>query len=309
MEIRQLEYFLAIAESGSMSKASTVLGIAQPSLSRQIRLLEQDLRVQLFYRHGRGIRLTEEGAQFRAAVAPIIRDLLQIHSDLSVSASQLGGSVTFGVPPSFSAAIGAPLVRLFLEKHPDVKLHIVDGFSGHVNEWLTSGRIDMAIINSARRAPSIRMDPLMDVDLFFMAHADLVPDLEEGDTISFRSLARLPLILPGRHHGLRRAVDAAAQNLGIEPTILVEIDALEALKELVRARVGSTILPHGVIKDELQRPDIVVRRVTEPDIRMQFMLAFSLHRPMTAAMRELAKTVRHQVRSALLEGRLAGRLV
>ena len=77
MELRQLQYFLAIAASESFSKASSVLGIAQPALSRAIRLLEEELRSQLFYRHGRGIRLTEEGAQFLATVGPLVQDLLQ----------------------------------------------------------------------------------------------------------------------------------------------------------------------------------------------------------------------------------------
>ncbi|WP_163628590.1 LysR family transcriptional regulator, partial [Morganella morganii] len=74
--------------------------IAQPALSRAIRLLETEVAAQLFYRHGRGIRLTEEGAQFQATIAPLVRDLLLAKDELRNTASVLSGSVTFGMPPS-----------------------------------------------------------------------------------------------------------------------------------------------------------------------------------------------------------------
>jgi len=309
MELRHLQYFLAIAEVGSLSKASTVLGIAQPALSRAVRLLETDIAAQLFYRHGRGIRLTEEGAQFQATIGPLIRDLLQAKDELHETARVVSGSVSLGMPPSMSAAIGSRLVQVFLERYPQVRLQIVEAFSGHVNEWLVSGRIDMAIINGARRSPSIRMDPLATVDLFHMAHRSMVDRSEQKkETIPFDRLLETPLILPGRHHGLRRQLDSVAQQRGRELSVLVEIDALEAMKNLVRQGVAPTVLPHGAILKEVDDPDLVVRRLTAPEVTMQFMIAYSLQRPATLAMRELARFLRAEVQQALASGRMMGRL-
>src|SRR5262245_57110334 len=135
MELRQLQYFLAVADSGSLSKAAAVLGIAQPALSRSIRQLEEVVATRLFHRHGRGIELTEKGAQFRAMVSPLVRDLLQAGDQLKASAGIPAGTISFGMPPSISAVIGARLVETFLRLYPPVRLQIVDAFSGYVNEW------------------------------------------------------------------------------------------------------------------------------------------------------------------------------
>ncbi|WP_170182062.1 LysR substrate-binding domain-containing protein [Phreatobacter stygius] len=309
MELRHLQYFLGVAEAGSLSKASTVLGIAQPALSRAIRQLETEVMAQLFYRHGRGIRLTEEGAQFQATVAPLVRDLLAAKDELRNTASVISGAVSFGMPPSMSAAIGSRLVEVFLERHPQVKLQIIDAFSGYVNEWLVSGRVDMAIINNARRSPYVRMDPLMTVDLFHVARRSMVDRREwDDDTIPFDQLAAAPLILPGRHHGLRRQLDSVAQQRGAELEVLVEIDALEALKDLVRRGIAPTVLPHGTILKEVNDPDLVVRRVVDPDVTTQFMIAYSLQRPATLAMRELARILKAEIHEAIAAGRMIGRI-
>ena len=127
MELRQLRYFLTVTEAGSLSKAASVVGIAQPALSRQIRALEDEIGVQLFYRHGRGIRVTEEGAQFHAAIGPLLQELEQIKSDLGDAARIPAGTITFGMPPSMSAAIGAEIVSQFFALYPQVRLHLEIG--------------------------------------------------------------------------------------------------------------------------------------------------------------------------------------
>jgi LysR family transcriptional regulator, nitrogen assimilation regulatory protein len=307
MDLRHIQHFLAIAECGSLSKASTILGVAQPTLSRSVRQLEEDIGSYLFYRHGRGIRLTEEGAQFQSAVTPLVRDLLQAKDDIKGNAGVPAGAVAFGMPPSISGVIGARLVEVFLERFPQVRLQIMDGFSGYVNEWLVSGRVDMAIINSARRSANMRMEALLTVGLFHVIRRSAVPEIDRGkDTIGFQMIVGAPLVLPGRHHGLRRELDSAAQKLGAELNILVEIDALEALFSLVRRGVASTILPHGAIVRHFQDPELLIRRVVDPEVSMQFMIAYSLQRPTTLAMRELGRLVRIEVAQAIADGRMVG---
>jgi LysR family nitrogen assimilation transcriptional regulator len=309
MELRQLRYFLAVADNGSLSKASAVLGIAQPALSRAVRQLEQALHTQLFYRHGRGIRLTEQGTQFQATIDPLIRSLLQAGDDMRAGAGVPVGSISFGMPPSMSALLGARLVETFLKRYPQVKLQIIDAFSGYVHEWLVAGRLDLAIINGARRSPHLSMDPLLTVDLFHVALRSMV-DASERDqrTIAFDRLLTAPLILPGRHHGLRRQLEAAAQSKGAKLNVVVEIDALEALKELVRRGLAATVLPHGAALKEAEDSRFIIRRVVDPDVTMQFMIAYSLQRPTTLAMRELVRILRMEVNRAVGEGRLMGRL-
>ncbi|MBX9908401.1 MAG: LysR family transcriptional regulator [Beijerinckiaceae bacterium] len=308
MELRQLEYFLTVVASGSFSRASSVLGVAQPALSRRIRQLEEEVGVTLFYRHGRGIRLTEEGAQFQSIVAPLTRGLAQAAADLRASSGVPAGEVSFGMPPSVSATIGGRVVRDFRQRFPQVRLQLMDAFSGTVNEWLVSGRIDMAVINAARSSPYLSMDLLMSVDLFVLARRDVLGfPADEAEPFPLSRLPELSLILPGRHHGMRRQLDSAAQRHGVELNIIVEIDALSALKELVRGGMGATVLPHGAILADALDPELIVRRL-DPPVTQQMMLAFSLERPMTVAMRELSRVVKREIHAALADGRLLGRV-
>jgi LysR family nitrogen assimilation transcriptional regulator len=308
LEFRQLIYFLKIAESGSLSKAASIMGVAQPGLSRQIRQLEVELGVQLFYRHGRGIRMTEEGAQFQASIQPLLQELSHIKSDLRDAAKVPAGEITFGMPPSISAAIGAEVVSVFFEHYPQVKVHLVDGLSGYINEWLAAGRIDMAVINNARKSPSIRMDSLLEVDLFlFGRKSDIDALAPDKQTFKTSDLVKLSLLLVGRNHGLRRELDGAMQRLGLELEVKAEIDALIPLKKLVRQGLGFTVLPHGVILPDLGSTEFAFRRLVEPPLSQRFMLAFSLQRPTTLAMRELARCVHAEMAKAIADGRMVGR--
>jgi LysR family transcriptional regulator, nitrogen assimilation regulatory protein len=293
MELRQLQYFLAVADSGSLSKASVVLGIAQPALSRAVRQLEDTLQTQLFHRHGRGIRLTEQGTRFQVSVDSVVRNLLRAGTDLRAGAGVAAGSVSFGMPPSMSALVGARLVETFLKRYPRVKLHIVVALSGYLNEWLVAGNLDLAIINDARRNAHVSMDPLLTVDLFQVALRDTVdPGERDHRTVAFDRLLNAPLALPGRHHGLRRQLDAVAHSKGAKLNVIVEMDAVEAIKELVRRGIAATVLPAALVQQESADSTFVVRRIVDPDITMQLMIAYSPQRPTTLAMRELVRTLR-----------------
>ena len=308
MELQQLKYFLAVGDNNSLQKAAALLGIGQPALSRNIRQLEEDLGVHLFYRNGRGVSLTEAGVQFRGAVAPLVHDLLQARLDLTAESETLSGVISFGMPPSIAAAIGARIVRVLLEKYPKVRLQIVEGFSGHINEWIVSKRVDMAVVSLARRSSSIRMDPLLEADLFLLVGRKVIREEDlPGETVSFSRLAGIPLVLPGRYHGLRREVDAAAQKCNLELDVIAEVDALAALKELVRDGVAATVLPHGALLAEMGDSHFLVRRIVEPELTMSFMIAYSLQRPITQAVREVGRIVKSEVRRAIVDGRIIGR--
>ena len=100
MDIRQLRTFVHVAELGSFSKAADRLHIAQPALSRQIRLLESELKAALFIRHGRGVRLTDAGTLFLDRASGILRQIEQARADVAAEAGDVSGEVSIGVPPS-----------------------------------------------------------------------------------------------------------------------------------------------------------------------------------------------------------------
>lgn len=309
MELRQLERFLSVAESGCISTASTVLGIAQPVLSREIKQLEEELQVKLFYRHGRGTRLTDAGNHFRQTVAPLVRKLRQAKSGLASCPGARSGAVSLAMPPSLSAVIGPRLVQVFLAHFPNVKFHYLDGYSGHVNEWIVAGRVDMAVINNGIHSQTMRTDPLVTTDLFFVGHRAIVETNHlDRVTIPFTYAASFPLVLPAKPHGLRRVLDIAGRKRNSELNVVVEVDALSALKELVHSKIGATILPHGPMIFNASDPDLVVRRVVKPNLNLKFMIAYSTERPVTFVMRNLAETLRTEIRKAISDGSMCGRL-
>jgi LysR family nitrogen assimilation transcriptional regulator len=233
---------------------------------------------------------------------------LEAKTTISDASSEPAGPLSCAMPPSISAVIGAPLVKTFLDRFPNVMLHLIDAFSGYVNELLVEGRVDVAIVIGARRSPQIRADPLLEVDLFYVTTRNRVPARRQSETtVSFQEVADGKLILPGRHHGLRRELEAAATEQGLKLDVFVEIDALSAMKELVRGDVGPTVLPQGAILAEFNDPQLIIRRIVDPPLTHQFMIAYARYRPPTLATTALGKALKEEIRLAIADGRLIGR--
>ena len=132
MELRQLRTFVHVAELGSFSAAAERLHIAQPALSRQIQILEQELGVNLFRRHGRGAVLTEQGQLFLPRATLVLRELERAREELRSDDTDLAGQVSFGMPPTVADVLSTPLIEHFSASHPQVKLRVASGYSGHV---------------------------------------------------------------------------------------------------------------------------------------------------------------------------------
>ena len=146
MNLKQLNTFVHVAELGSLSKASDRLRTVQPALSRQIRMLEDELGVELFSRHGRGMALTEAGDLLRTRALAILRQLEETKADISEHAGLVRGRVVLGIPPTVGDVLAARLVKEFLRQYPDVTLRIVPAFTGFLLDWLQRGEIDVAIM-------------------------------------------------------------------------------------------------------------------------------------------------------------------
>jgi LysR family nitrogen assimilation transcriptional regulator len=152
MELKQLRYFLTVAEHGGFSKAAVVLSIAQPVLSRQIRCLEEELGTELLYRNGRGIMVTEAGERLAQHARAIIGSEMQARADIDALCASPSGKLAIGLPPTAAPVLSAPLIARFRESHPRIKLRVQEGFNGHVLEWLSSGRVDVAVLYKRRNS-------------------------------------------------------------------------------------------------------------------------------------------------------------
>lgn len=302
MEIKQLEYFLAVAEQGSFSRAAVMLSVAQPVLSRYVRSLEEELGCELFYRNGRGVVASESGELLVDHARNILNSARQIASDVSALKGSPGGRLILGLPPTANLLLGTPLVQRIGASFPRVKLRIQEGYSGHVLEWLSTGRIDIAILYNAPKTSTLVTQPLIEEELCLIGPADTPAELRDA-RIEGRRLAELPMILPSHPHGLRRLVETLLAAEGIEPNVCYEIDALTSCLELVECGHGYTVLPFASVRRAVLLGRLVAMPLIEPRMTRQLVLATSTQRPMTTTARALAGTVTALVRELVNDGR------
>jgi LysR family nitrogen assimilation transcriptional regulator len=208
MDFRQLRTFTCVAELGSLSKASDTLRIAQPALSRQIKLLEHELRTELFTRNGRGMVLTDAGRLLLARTSGIVRQVDQIRDDIQSAQGPPSGRVVLGLVPTVSCVLSARFARRCVENFPGISLRIVESYSGHLIEWLHRGEMDLSIIYGRTADLHLAAQPL-GRDLI-VAVGPRGCGLSRKKQVELGWLLRQRLVLPSHSHGLRALIEHAA---------------------------------------------------------------------------------------------------
>jgi LysR family nitrogen assimilation transcriptional regulator len=302
MELRQLEYFIAIAETGALSRAAVRLSVGQPVLSRQIKALEQELGADLYYRTGRGIVLTEAGRILEQHARGVLDTTAGARRAIHALGSMPAGRVVIGMPPSVGAVLTAPIVQQFRAEFPKVSLGVMEGFSGHVLEWLTTGRIDVAVLYNAPRSSALASEPLLTDELFLLGPVADPANAGPGKVQASR-LAEIPLILPSRPHGLRLLVDEFLSTIGVTPNVQVEIDAMPSTLSLVENGIGYTILSRSCVHHLLEAGRIRRWSIVQPTMTRSLVVATSRQRPVTKAARALTGFVRKQIDQLVADGR------
>ena len=168
MDLKQLEYFVRVAELGSFTRAAQVLGVAQPALSRQVRLLEVELRQNLLVRNGRGATPTQAGQLLLEHGRGILHQVERALEELGRVRSGLSGRVALGLPPSVARMLTVPLTRAFRQRLPQAKLSISEGLSTAMQENLTNGRLDIAVLYNPSPVPGIELQALLEEDLLLV---------------------------------------------------------------------------------------------------------------------------------------------
>ncbi|GEL65757.1 LysR family transcriptional regulator [Kozakia baliensis] len=286
---------MQVASSGSLSKAGAVLRTAQPALSRQIRLLEEELGIRLFDRHGRGMALTDAGRQVLQDAGQILTAVDQLKENISYTQSRLSGTVTIGLPPTLSDIISVPLIIEAKEKHPELKIHLIDAYTGYLLEYLHKGEIDCAILYEPRGTHPLRSEFLANEELFLVGPYDR--DIKVRDTIPFRDALPFVTLLPSRQHGLRRILDDLANKLKLDLLPHVEADSFPALKDLVVRGFGYTILPIASLHHEIHEKKMSVRRIENPSPKRQLFLSYPSDKPSNRNVNFISETVKTLVKN------------
>lgn len=282
MDLKQLEYFVRVAELGSFTRAALALDIAQPALSRQVRLLEVELRQTLLTRNGRGALPTEAGKLLLAHGRGILHQVARAREELGRVRGSLAGRVAVGLPTSLARVLTVPLIRAFRSELPDATLSITEGLSVPMQESLIVGRLDIAVIYNAQAAAEIEITPLLEEDLLLVQRRPL--GLTNGPPpgpITLRELAQLPLVIPTRPNAIRMHVESELANIGCRLNIALEIDGVSAILDLVADGAGSAVLSRNAVASSIRPSAFSVRTITEPVLRTKVSLATSSLRPAT----------------------------
>lgn len=270
MNLKQLEYFVQVAEIGSFSKAATILGVAQPALSRHVRGLETELHEYLFVRNGRGVTLTDAGRRLFDHGVAILRQVEQARQDLGANHDEPVGQVTVGLPPSIGRELTVALVERFQATFPAARLAIVEGLTTHILEWIATGRIDTGLVYNPEAQPGIEITPLR------REHLGLVGKAEAGGApVPMRDLTHYKLIVPERMHAMRRLLETEAALAGIKLDIAWEISSVPSIIDLVCAGHGFAVLSENGVTASARAAELSVRRIVDPALLTVLCLASS----------------------------------
>lgn len=292
MELKQLEYFVRVAELGSFTRASIVLNIAQPALSRQVRLLEVELRQNLLIRNGRGVTTTEAGKVLLEHGRGILHQVARAREELSRVNGALMGHVVLGLPPSLLKVLAVPLTREFRARLPNASLSISEGLSVTMHESLASGRLDVALLYNVLPSPEVETFPLLEEELFLVQRKQ---GDETAEPIALSDLAGIPLVIPSRPNSIRMLIESELANLGGRPKIALEIDGIPAILELVADGEGSAVLTMNAVAS-LGKPSLfLVRPIIKPSLRSRLVMAVSSRHPATLTQQMLMDLIRDHI--------------
>ncbi len=278
MDLRQLAYFVRVAELGSFTRASIALNVAQPALSRQIRLLEVELHHSLLIRNGRGAVPTEAGKLLLAHARGILHQVAVARDELGAARGALAARVSMGLPPSLSKLITVPLTHAFRTALPHAQLTLTEGFSLLMLDGLRTGHLDMAVLYNPPPSPDLEMSTLHTEALVLISPRRAKAATR---TISLREVAAMPLILPSRPNAFRLLIDTEMNGIGQTPKIVMEVDGLNAILSLVKEGLGHAVLPAYTLSSFDDVQPFSVRQIHWPQIQSQLALVWSARRPVT----------------------------
>ncbi|MGH8796062.1 MAG: LysR family transcriptional regulator [Caldimonas sp.] len=320
MNLTQLTYFIRVAEMGSFSKAALVLDIAQPALSRQVRLLETDLRTTLLHRTGRGVVLTDAGKRLFEHSVGILQLVALAREDLEATRAEATGRIVVGLPPSMGRLLTLPLVEEFSRVLPQARLAIVEGLSTHIVEWISTGRVDLGLVHNPEADPAIETTPVLDESLWLVSaaaghrrvsssSASLSRAPSSSRSSSRTSISRAPtprapaplpfaelpgyaLIVPERTHAIRKVLETQAALKGVKLQIAWEVSSVQSILDLVRHGHGHAVLARSAVPAGGAAPAFELRPLAEAELKSTLCLAKSAHKPVTPLVRRAERLLR-----------------
>jgi LysR family transcriptional regulator, nitrogen assimilation regulatory protein len=270
VDIKQLRAFVTSVKSGSITTAAHLLRIAQPALSRQIQLLEDELGTPLLRRSPKGVVPTPAGQVLYDNALDILLRMERLRGAVAQAAIPSRPQLRVAVPPTLSHRLGSRFLAMCESDCPGVALRVTESWSGYISELLDAGLVDFGVMSECQVGGFHLRAPILSEELFLAQRRDgSVPD---QTPIRAVDLGGIPLVLPTKLHGVRKLVEEVAASLGISLRVSAEADAWGTIRSLVEAGTFSTILSLREMTDSIGADKIVFRPIVEPTIKNVFFL-------------------------------------
>lgn len=287
MELRQLRYFVAIVDHGSLSRAARVLHIAQPALTQQIRQLEEELEAQLLHRSAQGVIATDAGKTFYEHAQAILKQVTDAKSAVAQSNDKPSGTVALGIPQSVSGALALPLLTAIRATYPEITLLLTEELTGNLIVQLKSGRINLAVLFDDGQLSPFACTPMVEEEMMYITRADSQYGVKEGKgkskSVTLAKAIKAPLILPGLQHGVRPRIENVVRAHGMSLENVIEINSVAILKSAILADIGATILPVAPLLSEIERGDMIAHPISGERMVRTLALCASKNIPLTNA--------------------------
>lgn len=285
---------MGVLEAKSITKAAEQLYVAQPALGLQIRKLEEELGVELFVRHSRGVTATEAGLLLSQHARVLLRQFARARQELLDFAKSPHGRVAIGLTPTVNSVLVAELAARSRAQYPDVVLNIAGGLSDRLIEWVEDDEIDLSLSYGRRDHGGLDCEPLVEEVLYFIEVGDGTPRQSE-QPITMTEVMQEELALPSRPHLLRLLVDEKATEIGAPAKVIFEVDSVTAMKELALNGVAGLVMPIGAVRNEVADGRLRARAVIEPELSRLLYLVQSNRRPPSKAVQAVSQLVRETV--------------
>lgn len=302
MNLRQLRYFLEIAQLRSFTRAAEVLHISQPALSRQIRAIEEELGSAVFTRFDRGVTLTQTGELLRDHATDLLKRFDRLRDDVMVCADEPRGDFSVGMPPSMREMLTVPVLDAYQRKHSSVSLHVHEGISVDLAALVQENKVDCACIIDLSAHAFTRQEPFISEQLYIVGPPDSGLDISVPVPLSY--LSNKPMVLTSRPNSLRLVVENALGNARLPLNPVVDGNSTDMMTGLVSRGLAYSILPYCAAWKALRAGTLCAAPIE--NLRIDWVLLYPSHRGPSVATRKFKETLFDVARSRILSGEWSG---
>jgi len=300
MDFRQLRYFSAIYEHGTLSRAAEEMRVAISALSHHLANLEAELSAPLFVRKPRGMQPTAAGERLYEHARSILRAVAAAEKDILKSAGEVSGEISVGMAFSAVRAIGVPLMKAVLEQFPNLQLSLTENLSAPTLSHLESSEVDLALAYNPPANPKFKLLPLLEEKLICVGLPAIIGD--STDPIDLDDMLELPIILLRQGISNRALMEDVVSLKKLESRARLQLNSVFAITGSLKEGLGCTVGTHLVMREELERGELHARPITSPELSRTIYLCEMADRPATFAREAVMSLIYNLVAEAVETG-------